>query len=252
MLPADSARRPWIVDHGRSWHRSSCSAVCAGTKITGLSAALTAAGAAGPGLALVLPGGAAGLDAAGDGVVADPRLRLRAVEAPAAARAPVPAAVADAAAAPARAPRAGAAAVIEVPARDVTAAAARAAGEHRHRATARDRRPHGPGVPGDRTLAHRLVTPAPSRPACNGAAGVPRRGRAVSRGPAPGRGHRFGVSPVPLTCRWRWQQPSLPRAISNLDAETVSAVRSLFTSSGTGKTDEPVHHLAALGLAGKD
>ena len=40
--------------------------------------------------------------------------------------------------------------------------------------------------------------------------------------------------------------------ISNLDGETVSAVRSLFTSFGTCSTDEPVSDLVTLGLAGKD
>jgi hypothetical protein len=40
--------------------------------------------------------------------------------------------------------------------------------------------------------------------------------------------------------------------ISNLDAETVSVVRSLSTSFGTCSTDEPVHDLVILGLAGKD
>jgi hypothetical protein len=40
--------------------------------------------------------------------------------------------------------------------------------------------------------------------------------------------------------------------ISNLDAQTVSTVRSLFTSFGTCSTDEPVNDLVTLGLAGKD
>jgi hypothetical protein len=39
---------------------------------------------------------------------------------------------------------------------------------------------------------------------------------------------------------------------TNLDAETVSAVRSLFTSFGTCSTDEPVNDLVTLGLAGQD
>jgi hypothetical protein len=72
--------------HQAAWyHEMSGPFVCAGTKITELSAALTAAGVAGLDLALVLPGGAAGLDAAVDAIFADPRLRLRAVELPAAA-----------------------------------------------------------------------------------------------------------------------------------------------------------------------
>ena len=40
--------------------------------------------------------------------------------------------------------------------------------------------------------------------------------------------------------------------ISNLDVETISAVRSLFTSFGTCSTDEPINDLVTLGLVGKD
>ncbi len=40
--------------------------------------------------------------------------------------------------------------------------------------------------------------------------------------------------------------------IRNLDAETVSAVRSLFTSFGTCSTDEPINDLITLGLVSKD
>jgi hypothetical protein len=40
--------------------------------------------------------------------------------------------------------------------------------------------------------------------------------------------------------------------VSNLDAETVSAIRALFTSFGTCSTDEPVSDLVTLGLAGQD
>ena len=40
--------------------------------------------------------------------------------------------------------------------------------------------------------------------------------------------------------------------ISNLDVETISAVRSLFTSFGTRSTDEPVNDLVTHGLVSKD
>jgi Phage integrase family len=111
--------------------------VCADAKVTELSAAVTTAGVAELDLALVLPGGAAGLDAAVDGVFADPRLRLRAVELPAAARDDITTAVADVAAALDRTPLAGAAAFIEVPAGDFTTAAARTIDDHRYRAKVR-------------------------------------------------------------------------------------------------------------------
>ena len=135
--------------HQAAWYREmSGPFVCADTNITELSAALTAAGVAELDLALMLPGGAAGLDAAVDGVFADPRLRLRAVELPVAARDSITIAVEDVAAALDRTPLAGAAAFIEVPARDFTTAA----GPRRRRppvpGQGADRRHHGTGSPG--------------------------------------------------------------------------------------------------------
>ena len=101
--PASLAMADAVAGHLRhraAWYREmSGPFVCADTKIAELGAALTAAGVAELDLALVLPGGAAGLDAAVDGVFADPRLRLRAVEVPAAAGESITAAVADVAAA---------------------------------------------------------------------------------------------------------------------------------------------------------
>ena len=150
--------------HQAAWYREmSGPFVCADTKITELSAALTAAGVAGLDLALVLPGGAAGLDAAVDGVFADPRLRLRAVELPAAALESITTAIADVAAALDRTPLAGAAAFIEVPARDFTTAAARAVDDHRYRAKVRTGGTTAQAFPDDQTLADCLVTLAQAR-----------------------------------------------------------------------------------------
>jgi len=178
--------------HQAAWYREmSGPFVCADTNITELSAALTAAGVAELDLALMLPGGAAGLDAAVDGVFADPRLRLRAVELPVAARDSITIAVEDVAAALDRTPLAGAAAFIEVPARDFTTAA----GPRRRRPPVPGqgayRRRHGAGIPG-RPDAGELPGHAGS-----GAAGIQMHGRAASRGTAPGRGHRFQASRLP-------------------------------------------------------
>ncbi len=74
---------PGHLRHRAAWyHEMSGPFVCPDSKITELSAALTAAMIAELDLALVLPGGAGGLDQAVDSVFADPRLRLRAVELP--------------------------------------------------------------------------------------------------------------------------------------------------------------------------
>ena len=220
--------------HQAAWYREmSGPFVCAGTKITDLSAALTAAGVAGLDLALVLPGGAAGLDAAVDGVFADPRLRLCAVEVPAAAR-------------------------------GIITAAARAVDEHRYLAKVRTGGTTAGAFPDDQTLADCLVTLAQARLAFKCTAGL----HHAVRHRAAGTGfehHGFlnvllavaaaldGASREQVAAELADRDAVRVAAkISNLDAESVSAVRSLFTSFGTCSTHEPVSDLVTLGLAGKD
>jgi hypothetical protein len=266
--PASLAMADAVAGHLRhqaAWYREmSGPFVCADTNITELRAALTAAGVAGLDLALVLPGGAAGLDAAVDGVFADPRLRLRAVEVPAVARDSITAAVADVAAALDRIPLAGVAAFIEVPARDVTAAAARAVDDHRYRAKVRTGGTTAQAFPDDQTLASCLVTLAQARLAFKCTAGLHHavRHRAADTG-----FEHHGFLNVLLAVAAALDDASREQVaaeladpdaarvaakISNLDAETISAVRSLVTSFGTCSTDEPVNDLVTLGLAGKD
>jgi hypothetical protein len=250
--------------HQAAWYgEMSGPFVCADTKITELSAALTAAGVAELDLALVLPGGAAGLDAAVDGVFADPRLRLRAVELPAAAREGITTAVADVAAALDRTPLAGAAAFIEVPARDFTTAAARAVDDHRYLAKVRTGGTTAPAFPDDQTLANCLVTLVQARLAFKCTAGLHHavRHRAADTG-----FEHHGFLNVLLAVAAALDDASREQVaaeladrdavrvaakIGNLDVETVSAVRSLFTSFGTCSTDEPVNDLVTLGLVSK-
>jgi hypothetical protein len=250
--------------HQTAWYREmSGPFVCADTKITELSAALTAAGVAELDLALVLPGGAAGLDAAVDGVFADPRLRLRAVELPA-ARDNITTALADVAAALDRTPLAGAAAFIEIPASDFTTAAARAVDDHRYRAKVRTGGTTAQAFPDSQTLANCLVTLAQARLAFKCTAGLHHavRHRAADTG---FEHHGFlnvllavaaaldGASREHVAAELADRDAARVAAkISNLDAEKVSAVRSLFTSFGTCSTDEPVDDLVTLGLAGTD
>jgi hypothetical protein len=251
--------------HRAAWYREmSGPFVCADAKITELSAALTAAGVAELDLALVLPGGAAGLDAAVDGVFADPRLRLRAVELPAAARESITTAIADVAAALDRTPLAGAAAFIEVPARDLTTAAARAVDDRRYLAKVRTGGTTAKAFPDDQTLADCLVTLAQARLAFKCTAGLHHavRHRAADTG-----FEHHGFLNVLLAVAAALDDASREQVaaeladrdavrvaakISNLDVETVSAVRSLFTSFGTCSTDEPVNDLVTLGLVSKD
>jgi len=238
--------------------------VCADTKITELGAVLTAAGVAELDLSLVLPGGAAGLDAAVDGVFADPRLRLCAVELPAAARDSTATAVADVAAALDRIPLAGAAAFIEVPARDFTTAAARAVDDHRYLAKVRTGGTTAKAFPDDQTLANCLVTLTQARLAFKCTAGMHHavRHRAADTGfehhgflnvllavaAALDDGSREQVA-AELADR---DAARVTAKISNLEAETVSAVRGLFTSFGTCRTDGPINDLVTLGLVSKN
>ena len=251
--------------HRAAWYREmSGPFVCADAKITELSAALTAAGVAELDLALVLPGGGAGLDAAVDGVFADPRLRLRAVELPAAALESITTAIADVAAALDRTPLAGAAAFIEVPARDLTTAAARAVDDRRYLAKVRTGGNTAKAFPDDQTLADCLVTLAQARLAFKCTAGLHHavRHRAADTG-----FEHHGFLNVLLAVAAALDDASREQVaaeladrdavrvaakISNLDVETVSAVRSLFTSFGTCSTDEPVNDLVTLGLVSKD
>ena len=251
--------------HQAGWYREmSGPFVCAGTKITELSAVLTAAGVTELDLALVLPGGAAGLDAAVDSVFADPRLRLRAVELPAAARQSITTAVADVAAALDRTPLAGAAAFIEVPARDFTTAAARAIDDHRYLAKVRTGGTTAEAFADDQTLADCLVTLAQARLAFKCTAGLHHavRHRAADTG-----FEHHGFLNVLLAVAAAVDDASREQVaaeladrdavrvaanISNLDVETVSAVRSLFTSFGTCSTDEPVNDLVRFGLVSND
>jgi hypothetical protein len=251
--------------HQAAWYcEMSGPFVCADTKITELSAALTAAGVAELDLALVLPGGGTGLDAAVDGVFADPRLRLRAVELPAAAREGIATAVADVAAALDRTPLAGAAAFIEVPAGDLTTAAARAIDDHRYLAKVRTGGTTAEAFPDDQTLANCLVTLAQARLAFKCTAGLHHavRHRAADTG---FEHHGFlnvllavaaaldDASREQVTAELADRDAARVAAkIGNLDAETVSAVRSLFTSFGTCSTDEPINDLVTLGLVSKD
>jgi len=253
------------LHHQAAWYRQmSGPFVCADTKITELSAALTAAGVAELDLALVLPGGAAGLDPAVDGVFADPRLRLRAVEVPAAAGEEITAAVADVAAALDRTPLAGAAAFIEIPACDLTTAAARVVDDHRYRAKVRTGGTTAQAFPDEQTLATCLVTLARARLAFKCTAGLHHavRHRAADTG---FEHHGFlnvllavaaaldGASREQVAAELADRDAARVAAkIGNLDAETVSAVRSLFTSFGTCSTDEPVNDLVTLGLVSKD
>jgi len=242
--------------HQAAWYREmSGPFVCADTNITELSAALTAAGVAELDLALMLPGGAAGLDAAVDGVFADPRLRP-ATASPSRSRTWPPRSTGPRW--PVPRPSSRSRPVTSPPPR------ARAVDDHRYRAKVRTGGATAQAFPDDQTLANCLVTLAQARLAFKCTAGLHHavRHRAADTG-----FKHHGFLNVLLAVAAALDDASREQVaaeladrdaarvaanITNLDAETVSAVRSLFTSFGTCSTDEPINDLVTLGLVGKD
>ena len=251
--------------HQAAWYRATSGPfVCADIRIPQLSSAMTAAGVAELDLALVLPGGAAGLDSAVDTVFADPRLRLRAIELPIATSGDTPAAVSAVAAALDRTPLAGAAAFIEVPARQLTAEVARAIADHRYLAKVRTGGTTAEAFPDETTLASCLATLAAERLPFKCTAGLH---HAVRHSATETGFEHHGFLNVLLAVAAALNNDHIEGVtaeladsaagrvaakVSELDADTVFAVRELFTSFGTCSTDEPIADLVTLGLISAD
>ncbi|HUC22219.1 MAG TPA: hypothetical protein VMA73_05885 [Streptosporangiaceae bacterium] len=251
--------------HQAAWYRATSGPfVCADIRIPELSSAMTAAGVAELDLALVLPGGAAGLDSAVDTVFADPRLRLRAIELPIATSGDTPAAVSAVAAALDRTPLAGAAAFIEVPARQLTAEVARAIADHRYLAKVRTGGTTAEAFPDETTLASCLATLAAERLPFKCTAGLH---HAVRHSATETGFEHHGFLNVLLAVAAALNNDQIEGVtaeladsaagrvaakVSELDADTVFAVRELFTSFGTCSTDEPIADLVTLGLISAD
>lgn len=264
--PAKLAMADAVAGHLRhktAWYREmSGPFVCPDSKITELGAALTAANVAEMDLALVLPGGAAGLDAAVDAVFADPRLRLRAIELPIAAAEEPRAATAQLADGLDRAPLAGANAFIEIPARLLTADAARSVADRRYLAKIRTGGATAEAFPDEPTLARCLSVLVEERLAFKCTAGL----HHAVRHKAPDTGfEHHGFLNVLLAVGAALDGAGADQVAAeladadtarvaskiselNADADAVAAARELFTSFGTCSTDEPITDLVTLGL----
>jgi hypothetical protein len=249
--------------HKAAWYgQMSGPFVCADTRIAQLTVALTAAGVPELDLALVLPGGAASLDAAVDAVAADPRLRLRAIEVPAdraSGDEPI-AAVAALTAALDRTPLAGASAFLEIPASQLTAEAITVVGEHRYLVKLRTGGVTGDAFPDVPTLARCLAALAEERLAFKCTAGLHHaiRHRAADTGfehhgflnvllavAAALDGAPAGdVAPILAD----QDGGRVAAGVRELGPDTAADVRALFTSFGTCSTDEPITDLVTLGL----
>jgi hypothetical protein len=245
--------------------------VCPETRLAELGRALTAANAPWIDLSLVVTGGADAVSAATDAVAADPRLRLRAIEVPAAKDAePAKAAkaVADVAAALDNVPLAGAAGYIEYPLTsiadpDAVGPLLEVADQHGYRPKLRTGGVTPEAFPGEDTLAGCLAAVAGRRIQFKCTAGLHHAVRCTSdvagleqhgflnvllATSAAARGADVSELAAILGQRDR---AAIAAAVGALDGEAAAEVRWLFTSFGTCSTEEPVADLVSLGLLSK-
>jgi hypothetical protein len=239
--------------------------VCPETKLTDLGRALTAANVPWIDLSLVVTGGAGAVAAAADAVATDPRLRLRAIEVPAAKDTEPAQAVTDVAAALDSVPLASAAGYIEYPLKAIGDPAT--AGPLLDLADQRGYRPklRTGGVtpqafPSEELLA-RCITAISSRRmpfkctaglhhavrCTDEAAGLEQHGflnvMLAVRAAACGAG-----APEVATILAERDPAVIAGAVRALDPEAADDIRWLFTSFGTCSTEEPIADLVGLGL----
>jgi len=239
--------------------------VCPDTRIAELGRALTAANISWIDLSLVVTGGAPAVVAATDAVAADARLRLRAVEVPA-ARATEPAqAIADVVRALDGVPLAGATGYVEIPlaaiARPATAGPLlNLVDQAGYRPKLRTGGVTPEAFPGVEMLAGCLASVAGRRIPFKCTAGLHQAVRSTDQ--AIGL-EQHGFLNVILAVRAAADDAEVDQiggilaerdpgtvaaAVQALDEETAAQIRWLFTSFGTCSTDEPVADLVSLGL----
>jgi hypothetical protein len=247
--------------HQTAWYREMTGPfVCPDAEITALTAALTASAVAELDLALTVPAGAGGLDAAVDAVFGDPRLRLRAIEVPIGPAGGGLDAVADLVAALDRTPLAGATAFVEIPAGQLTGDSLRVLADHGCLAKLRTGGATAGAFPSERALAGWLTELTAHRLSFKCTAGLHHavRHRAADTG-----FEHHGFLNVLLAVAAALDDRSsdevagvladtdarqVATTVAGLDSDTAAAVRELFTSFGTCSTEEPIADLVTLGL----
>ncbi len=272
------------VSHESAWFSELTGPfVCPETRLAELGRAMTAANTPWIDLSLVVTGGADSVSPAIDAVAADPRLRLRAIEVPAAKDAEPAKAVADVAAALDKVPLAGAAGHIEYPLTaiadpDAAGPLLDVADQHGYRPKLRTGGVTPDAFPGEETLAGCLAAVAGRRIQFKCTAGLHHAVRCTSsdaagspEARAPGNTEEAGleqhgflnvllatsaaaggaeVSEIAAILGQR-DRAAIAAAVGALDAETAAEIRWLFTSFGTCSTEEPVADLVSLGLLSK-
>lgn len=238
--------------------------VCPDTRLAELGRSLTAASVAWIDLAVVVTGGPAAVSAASDAVAGDPRLRLRAIEVPAAADDDPSHAITAAAAALDAVPLATATGYIEYPLAALASPDAQPllsiADQHGYRPKLRTGGVSAAAFPDERTLAACLRAVTAMRMPFKCTAGLH---HAVRHTAADTGFEHHGFLNVLLAVRAAASGAAIDEvsgvladrdpvrvasAVRALDAEAAADIRWLFTSFGTCSTDEPVADLVSLGL----
>lgn len=273
LFPPASLTMPAAVAahrrHQDAWYNSLCGPfVCAETRLADLRTTLTAANCAAIELSLVVTGGAGAVPDALDAVAADPRLRLRAVEVPAAKDGDPADAVTAVVEALDAAPLAAATGYVEIPLRAVADPATAGhllaiVDNHGYRPKLRTGGVTAEAFPDEATLASCLTAVIDRRTPFKCTAGL----HHAVRHTAAGTGfehHGFlnvllavaaasrGDSTPHIAGLLAERDPATVAArITELDDDAIADGRYLFVSLGTCSTDEPVADLVALGLLTK-
>lgn len=255
--------------HCSAWYAAVCGPfVCAETRLGELRTVLQAQGPAMTSieLALVVTGGAAAVPAALDAVAADPRLRLRAVEVPAAPGADPALAATEVAQALDDSPLAAATGYIELPLAALTPGSAvtdqllTIADGRGYRIKLRTGGPTAAAFPDEQALAASLMALTDRRLPFKCTAGLHHavRHTAADTGfehhgflnvllAVAAASQGAGLADVAAVLRER-DPMTVATQIGDLDGFAAEDIRYLFTSFGTCSIDEPVADLIALGL----
>jgi hypothetical protein len=270
--PASLSMAAAIAAHARhatAWYSDLTGPfVCAETRLAELGTVLTATGTTGIELSLVVTAGAPAVGAALDAVLADPRIRLRAIEVPAARGEDLARAITQVATALDNSPLAATAGYIEYPlgaiADQATAGQLLAITDHRgYRPKLRTGGVTAEAFPDEHILAAALAQLAERRIPFKCTAGLHHAVRHTGTGTG-FEHHGFlnvllavgaALSDAPVTeiaAALAQRDPATVAAqVGALDPEAAAEIRSLFTSFGTCSTDEPVADLVGLGLLSK-
>jgi hypothetical protein len=269
LFPPASLTMPQAVAaHGRhasAWYRALCGPfVCEQTRLADLRTILTSGNITSMEVSLVVADGADAVRAAIDAVAADPRIRLRAVEVPAAKGDDPERAVKAVVTALDNAPLAASAGYIELPLSVIADPAARPllalVDSHGYRPKLRTGGVSAEAFPDETTLGTCLTAIIDQRTPFKCTAGLHHavRHTAADTGfehhgflnvllavSAVARGSSTGEVADLLAER---DAATIAARISGLDDDAIAETRYLFTSFGTCSTDEPVADLVALGL----